>query len=105
MPTEILEKGLCSGGGDEVTRLMYDAERVREAKAICIDCPVRLECLHYAIRNRERDGVWGGTSERRREREFQTPYRLTGALPRLCKTCRRAFVKRDGDYCKPSCDR
>ncbi|HEY1331348.1 MAG TPA: WhiB family transcriptional regulator [Actinomycetota bacterium] len=40
----------------------------REAKRICADCPVRIECLNYALRRDERYGVWGGMSERERRR-------------------------------------
>lgn len=42
-----------------------DAE---EAKGICAACPVRQACLEYALANRERDGVWGGATERERRR-------------------------------------
>ena len=38
----------------------------REAKRICSECPVRIECLNYALRRDERYGVWGGMSERER---------------------------------------
>jgi WhiB family redox-sensing transcriptional regulator len=37
-----------------------------EAKAVCAGCPVRVECLDYAITNFEKLGLWGGTSERQR---------------------------------------
>jgi WhiB family redox-sensing transcriptional regulator len=40
----------------------------REAKRICAECPVRIECLNYALRRDERYGVWGGMSERERRR-------------------------------------
>ncbi|MCC7078652.1 MAG: WhiB family transcriptional regulator [Acidimicrobiia bacterium] len=36
------------------------------AKAICASCPVRAECLEYALENREKYGIWGGKSERER---------------------------------------
>jgi WhiB family redox-sensing transcriptional regulator len=31
-------------------------------------CPVRADCLDYALRNGEYNGVWGGESERSRRR-------------------------------------
>lgn len=43
-------------------------ESSREAKEICAACPVRIECLNYALRNDERHGVWGGMTERERRR-------------------------------------
>jgi WhiB family transcriptional regulator, redox-sensing transcriptional regulator len=33
---------------------------VELAKAMCLDCPVRVECLNGAIERREPWGVWGG---------------------------------------------
>jgi WhiB family redox-sensing transcriptional regulator len=39
-----------------------------EAKAVCEGCTVRVECLEYAIGRREKDGVWGGATERDRRR-------------------------------------
>jgi WhiB family redox-sensing transcriptional regulator len=36
--------------------------------AVCARCPVRQECLDYAIEARERYGIWGGTTERQRRR-------------------------------------
>ncbi len=49
-----------------VTALMYDPLGVARAKAVCAGCPVRAECLEFALANDERWGVWGGTSERQR---------------------------------------
>ncbi|OBB60946.1 transcriptional regulator [Mycobacterium sp. 852013-51886_SCH5428379] len=34
-----------------------DLER---AKALCVDCPIRRECLDAALRRQEPWGVWGG---------------------------------------------
>ena len=33
---------------------------VELAKALCLDCPVRAECLAGALERREPWGVWGG---------------------------------------------
>lgn len=31
---------------------------LKKAKAFCLDCPVQVNCLDYAIRAREPYGVW-----------------------------------------------
>jgi len=38
------------------------------AKRICAGCPVRIDCLNYALRHGVRYGVWGGLSDRERRR-------------------------------------
>ena len=38
----------------------------RPAKAVCLACPVRLNCLDYAVENRIAWGIWGGLSPRQR---------------------------------------
>lgn len=40
----------------------------REAKRICAECTVRVECLEYALEHDERFGIWGGMSERERRK-------------------------------------
>ncbi len=40
----------------------------KEAKKICQGCPVRLECLQFALDHDERFGIWGGLSERERRK-------------------------------------
>lgn len=40
----------------------------RDAKKICESCPVRAQCLEYALMNDERFGIWGGLSERERRK-------------------------------------
>ena len=37
------------------------------ALRICRRCPVQLECLEFAVRTRQKDGIWGGKSVRQRE--------------------------------------
>jgi WhiB family transcriptional regulator, redox-sensing transcriptional regulator len=36
------------------------------AKRICAKCPVRAECLDYALTNKETHGIWGGLNEMER---------------------------------------
>lgn len=47
----------------------------KQAKAICSACPVRIQCLDYALEHSAtigRFGVWGGLSERERLRLART---------------------------------
>ncbi len=61
------QKAACEGLDPEI---FYPAseEEAEEAKAICAQCPVRQPCLEHALADRERDGVWGGRTERERRR-------------------------------------
>jgi len=43
-------------------------QREEHAKAICLQCPVRRECLDFALRVREPHGIWGGLTETERRR-------------------------------------
>ncbi|MEO6121598.1 MAG: WhiB family transcriptional regulator [Acidimicrobiales bacterium] len=45
-----------------------DQVATEEAKAICRMCPVLEPCLDHALVNREREGVWGGATDRERRR-------------------------------------
>lgn len=45
----------------------YSLEKVRQAKAICAGCEVVAQCLDFAIKTSQLDGIWGGnTPEERR---------------------------------------
>ena len=37
--------------------------QVAEAREVCARCPVRAECLEFALDTREPYGVWGGLNE------------------------------------------
>ncbi|MDX2343393.1 MAG: WhiB family transcriptional regulator [Acidimicrobiia bacterium] len=43
-------------------------EGEREAIRICQGCPVQADCLEFAIEARIRFGVWGGLTEKQRQR-------------------------------------
>lgn len=54
-----------------------DTWAVRRAKAVCETCPVRQQCLEYAMRTDRLQGIWGGTTGYER-----------GALRRRVRTVR-----------------
>jgi len=43
-------------------------EEASAAKSVCAQCDVREACLEFALGSREREGVWGGATERERRR-------------------------------------
>lgn len=47
-----------------------DPQVVARQRSICRKCPIRVECLDWALANGEKYGMWGGhtTAERRRMR-------------------------------------
>ena len=61
------KRAACQGIDPEVFYPVSD-EDAEEAKAICAVCPVRQACLEHALAHREREGVWGGATERERRR-------------------------------------
>ena len=42
------------------------ATQIEQAKAICMQCPVRDQCLEWALATGQDAGVWGGMSEEER---------------------------------------
>lgn len=59
------EDALCSQTDPELFH-PEPGRSVRPAKAVCMACEVRTECLDYALGTGEQRGVWGGLSERER---------------------------------------
>jgi WhiB family redox-sensing transcriptional regulator len=41
-------------------------EQVTQTKAICACCPVRRQCLAFALRTQQAHGIWGGMTEEER---------------------------------------
>jgi WhiB family redox-sensing transcriptional regulator len=48
-------------------------EQAARAKAVCAGCPVRRQCLSFALLTQQRDGIWGGTTEQERRITLQWP--------------------------------
>ena len=59
--------GLCSRTDPDLWFAPGALEH-KEAKRICRDCPVRMDCLQYAMETPVDHGVWGGLTERERRR-------------------------------------
>ena len=61
LPTNIFFAGELHQGGRRIA--VED-----DVKRICLGCPVRAQCLHFAMKSEERHGIWGATTpgERRR---------------------------------------
>jgi WhiB family redox-sensing transcriptional regulator len=57
-------QGACRSGDPDV--LFVQGAEQNRAKAVCMGCPVRTECLADALDNRVEFGVWGGMTERER---------------------------------------
>ncbi|OSC34901.1 WhiB family transcriptional regulator [Mycolicibacillus koreensis] len=66
-PEEWQDRALCAQTDPEAF-FPEKGGSTREAKKICQRCPVRNECLEYALAHDERFGIWGGLSERERRR-------------------------------------
>ena len=59
--------GLCAEVDSELFYPPANAA-AHDAKSICARCPVRTECLTYALEAGERWGVWGGMTPTERKR-------------------------------------
>jgi WhiB family redox-sensing transcriptional regulator len=43
-------------------------EQIETARRICAACPVRDECLEFALATNQEAGIWGGTTEEERRK-------------------------------------
>ncbi len=57
-------RGSCRKSNPDA--LFVQGAAQNRAKAVCLGCPVRTECLADALDNRIEFGVWGGMTERER---------------------------------------
>ena len=61
------DEAACKGLDTDTFFPSSDAEAAT-AKLICAGCPVRSECLEWALLSRQEDGVWGGLTDNERRR-------------------------------------
>jgi len=84
---EWMQAGACR---DMDTEVFFpangDIAGVRAAKAICDGCPVKAECLDYAMASGEDFGIFGGLSARGRRR-LRTPRSRSEAASRPPNRC------------------
>lgn len=62
-----VDRAACRGM-DPAVFFPSTEEETDLALDICRSCPVRAECLEYALASKERFGIWGGATERERRR-------------------------------------
>lgn len=62
-------KAKCRGAA--VNGFYFEKEeqgQIREAKTVCVGCPVRHECFDYAQMFKDKHGIWGGFTGTFRQR-------------------------------------
>jgi WhiB family transcriptional regulator, redox-sensing transcriptional regulator len=75
MERDWVNRSACKGLDPTIFYPSTD-EEAEEAKAVCAECPVQEDCLEHAIGQREHNGVWGGATERERQRIIRRRRRL-----------------------------
>ena len=64
-PAVVLARAACRGL-DPNLFFPVKGNNAAAAVAVCRDCPVRVECLAWAVESNEDQGVWGGASVKQR---------------------------------------
>jgi WhiB family redox-sensing transcriptional regulator len=62
MSADWILRGLCSRVEPDIFFPEND-DALAAAKAVCGSCPVRPDCLRWALDAGEKGGVWGGLTE------------------------------------------
>lgn len=62
------QQAACRGLDPVIFYTAPDDDDVENAKEVCAMCNVREACLEYALTAREKEGIWGGCTERERRR-------------------------------------
>ncbi len=117
-----MREGLCRTGDPErfFPHPRGEADRRREARTVCLACPVREACRDHALKHNEGYGIWGGLTETERNRinrgesvryiearafKTTTPKPPPPAHIRTCPTCNTTFHTPHNAtrYCQPTC--
>lgn len=65
--TKWRQQAACKGLDTEIFFPASD-DAAGPAKLVCATCPVREECLEWALATRQDDGIWGGLTDNERRR-------------------------------------
>lgn len=87
-PADWTTRAACRGTDPDA--LFVQGAAQNRAKAVCVGCPVRTECLADALDNRIEFGVWGGMTERERRALLRRRPEVS-SWSGLLETARREF--------------
>lgn len=61
-------RALCAEVDPEIFFPEQEERTAFHAKKVCKSCPVRTECLEYALNTGQEHGVWGGVCSKERQK-------------------------------------
>jgi WhiB family redox-sensing transcriptional regulator len=76
-PPEWMDRALCAQLAPDAW--FPEGGPATSARRVCAACPVRAECLAYALGNGERFGIWGGLAYDERRAVARTRKQLGAA--------------------------
>lgn len=77
---EWVSQGICAQTDPDAFHPEKGAS-TEPAKRICHECPVKAECLEWALEHDERFGIWGGASSQERRKIQHERAVIAGADP------------------------
>ena len=102
----------CAGSDPEAWFPDHGRRAEETVVRVCGGCPVRQECLEYALPRPELVGVWGGLTASQRDQARRRAARGQARVervidPRSCAWCEAVFVPPQpwSKYCSGSCRR
>jgi len=60
------DQALCADHPNPALRFADNARGMKAAMVICRSCPVRTECLDWAVSTGQNEGVWGAMTPKQR---------------------------------------
>lgn len=61
-----MDVALCASAPDPDVFFRDDGDSVKQARDVCVMCPVSAACLRYAFDHQESHGMWGGLTAKQR---------------------------------------